>query len=51
MPDGRVVSIAGFNRPSSILLAEAFAIRGDLIEQVEAAGNSVPYHSDTGWER
>ena len=51
MPDGRVVPIAGFNRPSSILLAEAFAIRGDLIEQVEAVGNSVPYHSDTGWGR
>jgi hypothetical protein len=51
MPDGRVVPIAGFDRPSSILLAEAFAIRGDLIEQVEAVGTSVPYHSDTGWER
>jgi len=51
MPDGRVVPIAGFNRPSSILLAEAFAIRGELIEQVEAVGNSVPYHSDTGWGR
>ena len=51
MPDGRVVPIAGFNRPSSILLAEAFAMRGELIEQVEAVGNSVPYHSDTGWGR
>ena len=51
MPDGRVVRIAGFNRPSSILLAEAFALRGDLIEQVEAVGTSVPYHSDTGWGR
>ena len=49
MPDGRVVPIAGFTRPSSILLAEAFAIRGDLIEQVEAVGTSVPYHSGTGW--
>jgi hypothetical protein len=51
MPDGRVVPISGFNRPSSILLAEAFAIRGELIEQVEAVGTSVPYHSDTGWGR
>lgn len=51
MPDGTVVPIAGFTRPSSILLAEAFAMRGDLIEQVEAVGTSVPYHSDTGWER
>jgi hypothetical protein len=51
MPDGRVIRIAGFNRPSSILLAETFAIRGDLIEQVEAVGTSMPYHSDTGWDR
>jgi hypothetical protein len=46
-----VVPIAGFNRPSSILLAEAFAIGGDLIEQIEAIGTSVPYHSDAGWGR
>jgi len=51
MPDGRVVRIAGFNRPSSILLAEAFSIQGDLIQQVEAVGTSVPYHYDTGWGR
>lgn len=50
-PDGKVVKIAGFNRPSSILLAEAFSIQGDLIQQVEAVGTSVPYHSDTGWSR
>jgi hypothetical protein len=31
-------------------MVEAFAIRGDLIEQVEAVGDSVLYHSDTGWE-
>ncbi|MXP41127.1 hypothetical protein GRI75_05640 [Altererythrobacter soli] len=49
MPDGRVVEIAGFNRPSSILLAEAFKIQGNLIQQVEAVGTSVPYHSDPGW--
>jgi hypothetical protein len=51
MPDGRVVPITGFTRPSSILLAEAFAIRGELIEQVEAVGTSTPYHSGTGWGR
>lgn len=51
MPDGRVVDIAGFNRPSSILLAEAFKVNGDLIQQVEAVGTSVPYHSDPGWGR
>jgi len=51
MPDGRVVPINGFNRPSSILLAEAFKVQGDLIQQVQAVGTSVPYHSDTGWDR
>ncbi len=51
MPDGRVVPINGFNRPSSILLAEAFKMQGDLIQQVQAVGTSVPYHSDTGWDR
>ncbi|HYD24726.1 MAG TPA: hypothetical protein VEB68_08005 [Croceibacterium sp.] len=50
MPDGTVVPLAGFNRPSSILLAEAFSIQGDLIQQVEAVGTSVPYHSDPGWK-
>ncbi len=51
MPDGRTVDIASFNRPSSILLAEAFKITGGLIDQVEAVGTSVPYHSDPGWGR
>lgn len=49
MPDGRTVPIAGFTRPSSILLAEAFKISDGLIDQVEAIGTSVPYHSDPGW--
>lgn len=51
MPDGTVQPIAGFTRPSSILLAEAFRMNGPLIHQVEAVGTSMPYHSDTGWER
>lgn len=49
MPDGRVMKIAAFNRPSSILLAAAFKIEGDLIAQVEAVDTSVPYHNDPGW--
>jgi hypothetical protein len=49
MPDGAVVPIAAFNRPSSILLAEAFKIDGGLIRQVEAVGTSVPYHMRPGW--
>ncbi len=51
MPDGTVVPIGMFNRPSSILLAEAFKIDNGLIAQVEAVGTSVPYHSDPGWSR
>ncbi len=49
MPDGTVVPIAGFNRPSSILLAEAFKMNGPQIRQVEAVGTSVPYHMKPGW--
>ena len=49
MPDGKVVPIAAFNRPSSILLAEAFKMDGPLIRQVEAVGTSVPYHMKPGW--
>ncbi len=50
MPDGRRIDISNFNRPSSILLAEAFKIQGGMIQQVEAVGTSVPYHSDPGWK-
>jgi hypothetical protein len=51
MPDGRVVDVGFFNKPSSILLAEAFKIDGGLIRQVEAVGTSVPYHMRPGWGR
>lgn len=51
MPDGRRVVTGRFNRPSSILLAEAFKIKDGNIQRVEAVGTSVPYHSDTGWTR
>jgi hypothetical protein len=51
MPDGTKVDVGFFNKPSSILLAEAFKIDGGLIRQVEAVGTSVPYHMNPGWER
>lgn len=51
MPDGTRVDVGFFNKPSSILLAEAFKIDGGLIRQVEAVGTSVPYHMRPGWER
>jgi hypothetical protein len=50
MPSGKVVDVGFFSRPSSILLAEAFRIDGDLIRQVEAVGTSVPYHLNPGWQ-
>lgn len=49
LPDGRVVPIPYMQRPSSILLGEAFKIERNLIRQVEAVGSSVPYHMRTGW--
>jgi hypothetical protein len=51
MPNGTKVDVGFFNKPSSILLAEAFKIDGGLIRQVEAVGTSVPYHMRPGWER
>lgn len=51
MPDGRKVDVGMFNKPSSILLAEAFKLKEGMIQQVEAVGTSVPYHSDPGWSR
>jgi hypothetical protein len=51
MPDGTKVDVGFFNKPSSILLAEAFKIDGGLIRQVEAVGTSVPYHMGPGWKR
>lgn len=48
-PGGDVVDVGFFSRPSSILLAEAFRIKGDDIQRVEAVGTSVPYHLYPGW--
>jgi hypothetical protein len=50
MPTGQKVDVGFFNRPSSILLAEAFKIQGNNIRQVEAVGTGVPYHMHPGWE-
>jgi hypothetical protein len=51
MPNGTKVDVGFFNKPSSILLAEAFKIDNGLIEQVEAVGVGVPYHMRPGWKR
>jgi hypothetical protein len=48
-PDGKKIPTGFFSKPSSILISEAFKIRNGLIQQVEAAGASVPYHMHPGW--
>jgi len=48
-PSGETISTGMFSRPSSILIAEAFKLKGNLIQQVEAVGASVPYHMFPGW--
>jgi hypothetical protein len=48
-PTGKKIAVGMFSKPSSILITEAFKIKGDLIQQVEAVGASVPYHMHPGW--
>lgn len=49
LTSGRDFNMRFFNRPSSILIFEAFKIEKGLISQVEALGTSVPYALKTGW--
>jgi hypothetical protein len=49
MPSGKVIDVGFFNKPSSILLAEAFRVDNKLLHQIEAVGTSVPYHMGPGW--
>jgi hypothetical protein len=44
LSDGRPYEFRGFNRPSSILVTEAFLIENGKIRRVEMVGTSVPYH-------
>ena len=48
LSDGRPYSFKGFNRPSSILVSEAFLIESGKIRRVEMVGPSVPYHFELG---
>ena len=48
-PEGKKIPTGMFSKPSSILISEAFKIKGGLIQQVEAVGASVPYHMHPGW--
>jgi len=49
LSDGRKYAFKGFNRPSSILVTEAFLIENGKIRRVEMVGPSVPYHLNSGW--
>jgi hypothetical protein len=49
LSDGRHYSFKGFNRPSSILVSEAFMIENGKIRRVEMVGPSVPYHLNSAW--
>ncbi len=48
-PTGKKILTGMFSKPSSILISEAFRIKGGLIQMVEAVGTSVPYHMYPGW--
>jgi hypothetical protein len=49
LSDGRPYSFPGFNRPSSILVTEAFLIENGKIRRVEMVGPSVLYHLNSPW--
>ncbi len=49
LSDGRKFSFKGFNRPSSILVTEAFLIENGKIRRVEMIGPSATYHLNSGW--
>ena len=49
LSDGRPYQFRGFNRPSSILVTEAFLIENGKIRRVEMVGPSVPYHLNSAW--
>jgi len=49
LSDGRPYTFRGFNRPSSILVTEAFLIENGKIRRVEMVGPSVLYHLNSPW--
>jgi hypothetical protein len=49
LADGTKHSYAGFNRPSSILVTEAFLIEDAKIRRVEMIGPSAVYHVNSPW--
>jgi len=49
LSDGRPYEFRGFNRPSSILVTEAFLIENGKIRRVEMVGPSAVYHMNSPW--
>jgi hypothetical protein len=49
LSDGTPHSYPGFNRPSSILVSEAFLIENGKIRRVEMIGPSAVYHMNSPW--
>ena len=49
LSDGRPYSFRGFNRPSSILVTEAFLIENGKIRRVEMVGPGALYHINSPW--
>jgi hypothetical protein len=49
LSDGRPYEFGFFNRPSSILVTEAFLIENGKIRRVEMIGPSVSYHLNSPW--
>lgn len=49
LSDGREYAFRGFNRPSSILVTEAFLIENGKIRRVEMIGPSAFYHLNSAW--
>jgi hypothetical protein len=49
LSDGRPYSFRGFNRPSSILVTEAFLIEKGKIRRVEMIGPAAFYHLNSPW--
>jgi hypothetical protein len=49
LSDGRPYTFRGFNRPSSILVTEAFLIENGKIRHVEMVGPGATYHMNSPW--
>lgn len=49
LSDGRPYTFRGFNRPSSILVTEAFLIENGKIRRVEMIGPGATYHLNSPW--